>query len=1397
MDGTNVGTLSPASQSNYLWQAFSIPYVCNVAGNHTLMFAGLLTAGSYASCIDDVRIETNSVVPPERTFQVRFAPTTAGLRTATLSIASDDSNENPFTVTLTGSTPTGPAIALEQPAGNLLTMGMVSAWGFNGYGQASVPPGLKDIKAVAVGRYFTVALQADGTVTTWGQLTTPSLTGVAALSAGEGHAMALRSNGTVVVWGANEWNQTVVPPGLTNVAAIAAGGDGCAALRSNGTVVTWGYSLGTQPADLTNAMAVAKGLTHTLALRSNGTVVAWGENFQGEANVPAGLSGVVAIAAGGYGSAAVKSDGTIVEWAASPAEPAGLNGVKALAASLGHTLALRNDATIVAWGNNAYGQVNVPAGVMGVRAASAYGQYQFGDEGTSVALLDSTVDFGHRGIGGSGPTKTFTIRNTGPLPLNITNISLIGGDTSSFIISTAGMLSSVPVNGGATTFTVTFAPGTTGTKHTTLRVLNNDRDHGSYYVHLTGTGDVPPEIGVYTGTSIAPANARTSNVGTNVFANTGLGKSSVAQIFTITNTGIGNLTGLTVTTAGANAGDFVIGAPGVNTVAPGASTSFTVTFAPTALGVRIAKVNIPSNDGNEDPFVINVSGTGALLPDIAVFTGASTNVADLRTNNVGTNVFPNTLIGAASTAQTFTIKNVGAAALTGLSISKSGANPSDFGFGTLGAISLQPGASTTFTVTFAPTAAGQRSAAVDLASNDADENPFRINVSGTTITITGQPANTTACAGNTATFQVVVPGTGYTYQWQRRVRGGSTFANIPGATGSSYTTPAVGASDDGSGYQVTVFHGAQSLTSSQAVLSVITQTTPTAIYDFNAGLPANTAIYGDAYVSNNVLELNSNAAGKYGAFIIEDLAPTGPVREFVASFKVRMSGGNGFADGFSFNWAADLPNGTFAQAEEGEGTGLRVCFDTFNNGGNEGPAIDVKWGTNTIASYHTDNNFLPGNLNDFAEVAIRLNPEGSLDMTYRCVSIFTRLPLPGYTALSNARFGLGARTGGTYESHSIDDLAIEVNSMQPILDASVPGDPIVGNSTNSPLFQLPAQAIDNDVSTKYLNFDKLNAGLTITPSGQRPVRALTLISAEDAPERDPASFFLEGSLDGTNFARIISNAVPVFAARNTIQSFATGNTNVYTKYRVVFPRVVNNAAANSMQIAEVELLSDEEITSTNDLVSLSLPPGATDVRGVGMLFDRQLTLLRKFELWSLGTNSAIVDIIPAAGETVLKGFELIGGADDLAYPERRPSSVTVSGSQDGTNYVAIGTVIPAEPASNMQIQEFATLSNDTSYPRYRIAFGPPVSGNVLQVGELRLFGSVGAVVPPPPALSIRASGNNVQVSWTNIFGFSLETTTSLSPASWSAAGVTPVLSNGVNTVTVPATENSLFFRLRK
>src|SRR5213592_1647416 len=98
-------------------------------------------------------------------------------------------------------------------------------------------------------------------------------------------------------------------------------------------------------------------------------------------------------------------------------------------------------------------------------------------------------------------------------------------------------------------------------------------------------------------------------------------------------------------------------------------------------------------------------------------------------------------------------------------------------------------------------------------------------------------------------------------------------------------------------------------------------------------------------------------------------------------------------------------------------------------------------------------------------------------------------------------------------------------------DITQPGDPIIPSSNNSPGSEGVANAIDNQ-PTKYLNFDKVNTGFTVTPRvGLSVVQCLTLTSANDAPDRDPGSYELSGSYDGTNFTQIAAGPVPVFPSR--------------------------------------------------------------------------------------------------------------------------------------------------------------------------------------------------------------------------------------------------------------------------
>jgi hypothetical protein len=83
----------------------------------------------------------------------------------------------------------------------------------------------------------------------------------------------------------------------------------------------------------------------------------------------------------------------------------------------------------------------------------------------------------------------------------------------------------------------------------------------------------------------------------------------VSLVFTIENLGEESLTGLGILINGANSGDFKVTATPTSPVAGnGGTTTFTVTFAPKKSGNRTAALHILSNDSDESPFDITLTG---------------------------------------------------------------------------------------------------------------------------------------------------------------------------------------------------------------------------------------------------------------------------------------------------------------------------------------------------------------------------------------------------------------------------------------------------------------------------------------------------------------------------------------------------------------------------------------------------------------------------------------------------------------------------------------------------------------------------------------------------------------------------------------------------------------------
>lgn len=156
-----------------------------------------------------------------------------------------------------------------------------------------------------------------------------------------------------------------------------------------------------------------------------------------------------------------------------------------------------------------------------------------------------------------------------------------------------------------------------------------------------------------------------------------------------------------------------------------------------------------------------------------------------------------------------------------------------------------------------------------------------------------------------------------------------------------------------------------------------------------------------------------------------------------------------------------------------------------------------------------------------------------------------------------------------------------------------PGPSTPQGNSSYPAGESPSHALDGNPSTKYLNFGEQNSGLIITPvSGASIVRSMRLTTANDAADRDPASYQIYGtnspitSVDNStglaeNWTLISSGTLSLPGTRLTdgpLVSFA--NSTSYTSYKILFPTVKNAGGANSMQVADIRLYQTGDGTGT-------------------------------------------------------------------------------------------------------------------------------------------------------------------------------------------------------------------------
>ncbi|MBV7270513.1 HYR domain-containing protein [Winogradskyella luteola] len=149
-------------------------------------------------------------------------------------------------------------------------------------------------------------------------------------------------------------------------------------------------------------------------------------------------------------------------------------------------------------------------------------------------------------------------------------------------------------------------------------------------------------------------------------------------------------------------------------------------------------------------------------------------------------------------------------------------------------------------------------------------------------------------------------------------------------------------------------------------------------------------------------------------------------------------------------------------------------------------------------------------------------------------------------------------------------LSIAFTFAQGIFDDSI--HTAVGfGSVNSPGGEAVQNVIDQNSSTKFLDFNAFDGiGFEVDLLGESKIAvAIEIVTANDAPERDPTDYEIFGSNNGTDYTSIITGNIPCVPDRFFSRTFSFTNTTGYTFYRVNFTGTCASSSIN--QIADVQL----------------------------------------------------------------------------------------------------------------------------------------------------------------------------------------------------------------------------------
>ncbi len=165
---------------------------------------------------------------------------------------------------------------------------------------------------------------------------------------------------------------------------------------------------------------------------------------------------------------------------------------------------------------------------------------------------------------------------------------------------------------------------------------------------------------------------------------------------------------------------------------------------------------------------------------------------------------------------------------------------------------------------------------------------------------------------------------------------------------------------------------------------------------------------------------------------------------------------------------------------------------------------------------------------------------------------------------------------------------IKVSGIRPYNIEVLPGTVMdqvvsVNASGENPPQETSAASVDGDVSTKWL-VENTTGWVQLKLQRSTVVKRYSVTSANDVPERDPANFALEGSLDGTAWTVLDEQRDQQFTARFQTLTYSFANDRAFPYYRV---NVTRNNGGPLLQIADWQISNgDDQVPAKSAMKSI-------------------------------------------------------------------------------------------------------------------------------------------------------------------------------------------------------------------